>query len=469
MQVYSRIKNLKGVHDSYAEFIQRLKINYFRMKVLKFGSSTVASADKIKEVARLVSGRKGEKNMVVLSAMSGTTDALLEIADYLYKKNPDGAKELINNLERKYLILSSELFTDAEQVKKINKELTNCFDEIRALSKDIFTLFEEKKIVAQGELLISYLFTQYLSDTGINVKLIPALEFMRIDKNEEPDSYFIKENLIKQLEIAGDADIYVTQGFICRNAYNEIDNLKQGGGDYTATLIGSALQAEEIQIWTRSEGIYNIDPTIIQNAYPVEKLSFDQAAELSYFGNKVLYPTSILPAKLDNIPVRLLNVQQPEANGTLISINFTPKKIEAVAAKEGITAIKIKSGRMLFAYGFLRRIFEIFESYKTPIDMITTSEVGVSVTIDNNKHLDEILDELKKFGTVSVQTNMVIIGVVGDLSDENVGSQVKILNALNEIPIRMITYGGSLHNVSVLIHANDKVKALQALNKTLFI
>jgi aspartate kinase len=438
------------------------------MKVLKFGSSTVASADQIKEVAGLIASRKGQENIVVLSAMSGTTDALMEIADYLYKKNPDGAKESINNLERKYLNLSSSLYSDPEQKKEINHEITNRFDEIRALSKDIFTLFEEKKIIAQGELLISYLFTEYFSATGINAKLIPALEFMRIDKNEEPDIYYIKENLIKQLEIAGDADIYITQGFICRNAYNEIDNLKQGGSDYTASLIGSAMQAKEIQIWTRIDGIYTIDPTVIATAHVVEKLSFGEAAELSYFGNKMLYPTSILPAKLSNIPVRLLNIREPEKTGTLISTDYTPKKIEAVAAKEGITAIKIKSGRMLFAYGFLRRVFEIFEAYKTPIDMITTSEVGVSVTIDNNKHLDEILNELKKFGTVSVQTNMVIIGIVGDLSDENIGSQAKILNALSEIPVSMISYGGSIHNISVLIHGNDKNKALQTLNKHLF-
>ena len=438
------------------------------MKIIKFGSSTVASAQGIKEVAKLVSLTKGEKNIIVLSAMRGTTDALTEIADYLYKKNPDGAKELTNTLERSYLNVTKELYSDTKLQNKVIDGLTEYFDEIRSLSKDIFTLFEEKKIVAQGELLLSYLFTEYLQEKGVNAKLIPALEFMRIDKNEEPDVHFIKENLTKQLEAAGDADLYITQGFICRNAYNEIDNLKQGGSDYTASLIGAAVQAKEIQIWTDMDGMYNIDHQIIKNAKPVAKLSFDEAAELSYFGSKTLYPTSILPAKLANIPVRLLNILQPQACGTLISTDFIPKKIEAVAAKEGITAIKIKSGRMLFAHGFLRRVFEIFEGYKTSIDMVTTSEVGVSVTIDNNKHLEEIVDDLKKFGTVTVHKDMVIVCVVGDLPDENVGFQAKVVDALKDIPIRMISYGGSVHNISFLIHSKDKIKALNALNDKLF-
>jgi len=438
------------------------------MKVIKFGSSTVASAQGIKNVAKLISSAKGEKNIIVLSAMCGTTDTLIEIADYLYKKNQDGAKELTNALEQTYLNIVKELYSDATIQSKMAIELTMQFDEIRSLSKDIFTLFEEKKIVAQGELLISRLFIEYLRENGVNAKLIPALEFMRIDKNEEPDVYFIKENLTKQLENADDADLYITQGFICRNAYNEIDNLKRGGSDYTASLISAAVQAEEIQIWTDMDGMYNIDPQIIENAKPVAKLSFDEAAELSYFGNNILHPTSILPAKLANIPVRLLNILQPQACGTLISTEFALKKIEAVATKEGITAIKIKSGRMLFAHGFLRRVFEIFEGHKTSIDMVTTSEVGVSITIDNNKHLEEIVNDLKKFGTVTVHKDMVIVCVVGHLPDDNIGFQAKVVDALKDIPIRMISYGGSIHNISFLIHSKDKVKALKALNEKLF-
>lgn len=438
------------------------------MKILKFGSSTVSSVQGIKNVAELLASMKGAKNIAVLSAMSGTTDTLKEIADYLYKKNPDGAKELTNNLQQKYLNISKELFPDADRQEKVKVELSKQFDEIRSLSKDIFTLFEEKKIVVQGELLLSYLLTEYLLEKGVNVKLIQALDFMRIDKNEEPDTLYIKEKLDEQLKAAGDSDLYITQGFICRNAYNEIDILKQGGSDYSATLIGAAVQADEIQVWTDMDGIYNIDPKSVKEARPVAKLSFDEAAELAYFGNQILHPTSILPAKLANIPVRLLNILQPQADGTLISSDFTPKKVEAVAAKDGITAIKIKSTRMLYAHGFLRRIFEIFESYKTPIDMITTSEVGVSVTIDNNKHLDEIVDDLKKFGTITVHKNMVIICVVGDLSEENVGLQAKVVDALKDIPIRMISYGGSVHNISLLIRSEDKINALNALNEKLF-
>lgn len=439
------------------------------MKVLKFGNSAVASAQRIKDVAALVAKTKGNGNIIVLSAMSGTTAMLIDIADYLYKKNPDGAKELTNTLERKYLNLAKELF-DEKKTKEVTIELQSRFDEIRNLSKDIFTLFEEKKIVAQGELILSYLFSEYLNETGINAKTISALNFMRIDKNEEPDNHFIKENLAQQIEQAGEADLYITQGFICKNAYSEIDNLQKGGSDYSAALIGAALQAEEIQIWSDMDGIYNNDYKIVKEAKPIEKLSFDEAAELSYFGNgdKILHPTCILPAKLANIPVRLMNILQPQVGGTLISTDFTANKIEAIAAKEGISAIKINSGRMLLAHGFLRRVSEIFESYKTPIDMITTSEVGLSVTIDNNKHLDEIVNDLKKFGTVTVHKDMTIICVVGDLPDDNIGFQAKVVSALQNIPIRMISYGGSFHNISFLIHSNDKAEALTSLHKALF-
>lgn len=439
------------------------------MKVLKFGSSAVASAQRIKDVASLIANANGKGNIIVLSAMSGTTDILIEIADYLYKKNPDGAKELTNSLERKYLNLAKELFNE-KKTEEVIVELKNFFDEIRNLSKDIFTLFEEKKIVAQGELIISYLFSEYLKEKGINAKSISALNFMRIDKNEEPDTKFIKENITKEIEAAGNADFYITQGFICKNAYNEIDNFRKGGSDYSASLIGAAVQAEEIQIWSDMAGIYNNDYKIVKEAKPIEKLSFDEAAELSYFGNgnKILHPTCILPAKLANIPVRLMNIIQPETCGTLISTDFTPNKIEAIAAKEGISAIKIKSGRMLLAHGFLRRISEIFETYKTPIDMITTSEVGLSVTIDDNKYLDDIVNNLKKFGTVTVHKDMTIICVVGDLPDENIGFQAKIVDALKNIPVRMISYGGSFHNISFLIHTADKADALKALHKALF-
>lgn len=439
------------------------------MKVLKFGSSTVASAQRIKETAELVAKLPKEGDIIVLSAIKETSDTLDEIADYLYKKNPDGAKELTNQLEHKYISLARELFAEAK-VANVTTEIKKRFDEIRALSKDIFTLFEEKKIIAQGELLLTQLFSEYLMGLGIKVKVIPALDFMKIDKNEEADNIFIKNELTKQIEKAGKADIYITQGFICRNAYNEIDNFGNGGSDYSSALIGAAVEADEIQIWSDRDGIYNNDSSIVKEAKAVAKLSFDEAAELSYFGNgdKILHPTCILPAKLANIPVRLMNILQPQSEGTLISTDYTPNKIEAIAAKEGITAIKIKSGKMLLAHGFLRRVSEIFESYKTSVDMITTSEVGLSVTIDNDKHLDEIVNDLKMFGTVTVQKGMTIVCVVGDLHDDNIGFQAKVVNALKEIPVSMISYGGSFHNISFLIHSKDKDAALKALNSALF-
>ncbi|MBP5456811.1 MAG: aspartate kinase [Paludibacteraceae bacterium] len=439
------------------------------MKVLKFGSSTVASAQRIKETAELVAKLPKEGDIIVLSAIKETSDTLDEIADYLYKKNPDGAKELTNQLEHKYISLARELFAEAK-VANVTTEIKKRFDEIRALSKDIFTLFEEKKIIAQGELLLTQLFSEYLIGLGIKVKVIPALDFMKIDKNEEADNVFIKNELAKQIEKAGKADIYITQGFICKNAYNEIDNFGNGGSDYSSALIGAAVEADEIQIWSDRDGIYNNDSSIVKEAKAVAKLSFDEAAELSYFGNgdKILHPTCILPAKLANIPVRLMNILQPQSEGTLISTDYTPNKIEAIAAKEGITAIKIKSGKMLLAHGFLRRVSEIFESYKTSVDMITTSEVGLSVTIDNDKHLDEIVNDLKMFGTVTVQKGMTIVCVVGDLHDDNIGFQAKVVNALKEIPVSMISYGGSFHNISFLIHSKDKDAALKALNSALF-
>ena len=441
------------------------------MKVLKFGSSALSSAQQIKEVAEIISNSEGEK-MVVLSAMEGTTDILVEIADYLYKKNPDGAKELISSIEQHYLQIADELFEDDDQKSDIRKTLYGKFDEIRNFSKDIFTLFEEKRIVAQGGILCSYIMEEYLHSKGISSLHIPALSFMKIDKNEEPDVNYIKEELKAQLFEAKkqkpDCQIFLTEGATCQNAYNEVDHLGLGGNDYTAALIGSSLQAEEIEFWSDSIGIYNNNPNIVSTAQPVEKLSFDEAAELSYFLTRIIHPTCILPAKLANVPVRLMNINEKGKKGTLISTNYTRGKIEAVASKDGITSILIKSSRMLFAHGFLRRVFEIFESYKTAIDMITTSEIGVSLTIDNVKHLDEIVDDLKKFGTVTTHKDMTIVSVIGDLPEENVGFQANILTALSQLPIRMISYGGSAHNISFLIRTKDKVAALNALNKQLF-
>jgi aspartate kinase len=420
----------------------------------------------MKDVAKLITD--GERKIVVLSAMSGTTNTLVEISDYLHKKNPDGANEVINRLENKYKQHINELFSTEEFRQKGMELLKVRFELLRSYTKDLFTLFEERIVLAQGELLSTTMVNYYLQEQGVKSVLLPALDFMRTDKNAEPDLPYIKERLAQQLEANPDAEIYITQGFICRNAYGEVDNLQRGGSDYSASLIGAAVKADEIQIWTDIDGMHNNDPRIVDKTSPVRHLHFEEAAELAYFGAKILHPTCIQPAKYANIPVRLLNTMDPKAEGTMISNETEKGKIKAVAAKENITAIKIKSSRMLLAHGFLRKVFEIFEKYQTSIDMICTSEVGVSVSIDNTKHLNEILDELRKYGTVTVDHNMCIICVVGDLEWENVGFEAKALDAMRDIPVRMISFGGSNYNISFLVRECDKKAALQSLSDQLF-
>ena len=435
------------------------------MKVLKFGGTSVGSAQRMKEVAKLITK---ERNIVVLSAMSGTTNSLVEISDYLYKKNSDGANEIISNLVQKYKAHIEELYATEEYKQKAKELIADRFDYIRSFSKDLFTLFEERIVLAQGELISTGMMNLYLNECGFKSVLLPALEYMRTDKNAEPDLAYIKEHINKLLAENTDASLFITQGYICKNAYGEIDNLQRGGSDYSASLLGAAIDATEIEIWTDIDGMHNNDPRVVENTRPVRQLHFEEAAELAYFGAKILHPTCILPAKLSNIPVRLLNTMQPDAPGTLICNEFEKGRIKAVAAKENITSIQIKSGRMLLATGFLRKIFEIFENYQTPIDMITTSEVGVSLTIDNTKHLTEILDDLKKYGRVSVNSDMVIICVVGDLGWDNIGYESEIISAMHDIPIRMISYGGSNYNVSLLVKSEDKKRSLQALSDHLF-
>lgn len=436
------------------------------MKVLKFGGTSVGSAQRMKDVAKLITD--GEQKIVVLSAMSGTTNTLVEISDYLYKKNPEGANEVINKLEAKYKQHIDELFSTEEYKQKILEFVKSVFDYIRSFTKDIFTLFEEKVILAQGEIISTNMVTNYLCEQGVKAVLIPALEFMRTDKNSEPDLNYIREKLALQLEANPGQEIYITQGFICRNAYGEIDNLQRGGSDYTASLIGAAVNASEIQIWTDIDGMHDNDPRVVDKTSPVRQLHFEEAAELAYFGAKILHPTCVQPAKYANIPVRLLNTMEPSAPGTLISNETEKGKIKAVAAKDNITAIKIKSSRMLLAHGFLRKVFEIFESYQTPIDMVCTSEVGVSMSIDNTKHLNEIVNDLKKYGTVTVDHDMCIVCVVGDLEWENIGFEAKAIQAMRNIPVRMISFGGSNYNISFLIRESDKKTALQSLSDVLF-
>ena len=437
------------------------------MKVMKFGGTSVGSPDRMKNVASLIT-ESGDPTFVVLSAMSGTTNSLIEISNYLYKKNPDGANEVINKLEKKYMQHVEELYSTDEYKEKTREFLREEFKYMRSFTKDIFTSFEEKSIVAQGEIMSTNMVLNYLQEQGIKATLLSAFDFMRTDKNAEPDAQYIKEKLTAIMTENEGYQIYITQGFICLNAYGEIDNLQRGGSDFTASLIGVVLGAEEIQIWTDIDGMHNNDPRIVDETEAIRQLNFEEAAELAYFGAKILHPTCVQPAKYAGIPVRLKNTMDPAADGTIIDNVLRKGKIKAVAAKDNITAIKIKSSRMLLATGFLRKVFEIFETYQTPIDMVATSEVGVSMSIDNVKHLNDIVDELKKYGTVTVDSDMCIVCVVGDLDWSNLGFETLVLDAMKDIPVRMISYGGSNYNISFLIKESDKKRALQNLSDRLF-
>ncbi len=436
------------------------------MKVLKFGGTSVGSAERMKNVADLI--QNGDAKIVVLSAMSGTTNKLVQLAEALYQNKNDDANAQIDALHDNYKQVVESLYITSEKKKQANELLTHHFDFIRAFTQDLFTIHEERAILAQGELLSTALFQFFLEEQGIPSVLLSALNFMKIDENEEPDAAYIAKNIKTELEKYPESKLFITQGYICRNAFGEIDNLKRGGSDYSASLIGAAVDASEIQIWTDIDGMHNNDPRIVKNTYPIAELSFDEAAELAYFGAKILHPSSVLPAKQKNIPVRLLNTMQPEAKGTIIQSERSGGGIKAVAAKDDITAIKIKSGRMLLAYGFLRSVFEVFERFKTPIDMITTSEVAVSITIDNSKYLSEIVAELETFGQVEVDEDQTIICIVGDFIADRSGSGLKIFEALKDIPLRMISYGGSKNNISLLINKSDKVEALTKLNEGIF-
>jgi aspartate kinase len=437
------------------------------MKVLKFGGTSVGSPQRMKEVCKLIT-EDGQQKLVVLSAMSGTTNSLVEISQYLYGGNKLGANEVINKLHSKYVGHVSEIYDTEEYRKKVSSFIEEKFNFLKSFSQVNFSIKEEKIILAQGELISTYMVASYLQEQGIKTALLPSLEFMKIDEDAEPEMNFIQKNINILLDKTPGMQIYIAQGFICLNAAGDIDNLQRGGSDYTASIIGAAIKAEEIQIWTDIDGMHNNDPRVVDNTSPVRHLHFEEAAELAYFGAKILHPTCIQPAKTANIPVRLLNTMQPEALGTLINNESESDKIKAVAAKDNITAIKIKSSRMLLAHGFLRKVFEIFESYHTSIDMICTSEVGVSMSIDNTTHLSEIEAELKKYGTVTVDSGMCIICVVGDMDWENLGFESKAMYALRDIPVRMISYGGSNYNISFLIKESDKKRALQRLSDVLF-
>lgn len=433
------------------------------MKVLKFGGTSVGTVENIKAVLDIVQGIPGRK-IVVLSAMSGTTNTLQEIADYLLKYNLEAAQEMFAKLMDKYLAVAKELCADELSQNTIRA----LFNEYKPILRSKLNLANEKRLMSLGEVVTSNLVAHYCRKNGIAMQLLSALDFMRIDVNGEPNNAEITEKLALNLEAYPNQQTFITQGFICRNAKGDIDNLDRGGSDYSASIIGAMVDAEDIQIWTDIDGMHNNDPRFVDNTFPVKKLSYDEAAELAYFGAKILHPSSVLPARLKGIPVYLKNTMKPEAHGTLISNETEAFKVKSIAAKNGITAINIKSGRMLMAYGFVRSVFEIFERYKTPVDLITTSEVAISVTIDNEKNLENIVSDLRALGVVKTIPNQSIISIVGDRIGENKGMAINIFKALEAVSINMISFGGSQHNVSVLVDENDKIDCLNALNKTLF-
>ena len=433
------------------------------MKVLKFGGTSLGDAERIRGAAAIIS--KTSDSLVVVSAMAGTTNTLVEIAGYLYNRNLEGARDTIAALEKKYLGITQELYATRDAKTKAQEYVADVFRGVKALTKELFTDVQERILLAQGELLSSFLIAAYLQEQGADVKLIPALSFMRLDPGREPDTDAIRTGLLNQLK---DASIYLTQGYICLNAREEVDNLGRGGSDYTACLLGAVLKAEEIQIWTDIDGLHDNDPRFVSGTTPVRHLHFEEAAELAYFGAKILHPTCIQPARYAGVPVRLLNTMEPQAQGTLIDSIPDKGVIKAVAAKDNIVAIKIKSSRMLLAHGFLRKVFEIFESYRTSIDMICTSEVGVSLTVDDTRYLNEIVHDLKKYGTVSVDLDMCIVCVVGDMDWANRGFESRVLSALKDIPVRMVSYGGSNYNISLLVREEDKPATLKALSDKLF-
>lgn len=433
---------------------------------MKFGGTSVGSAQRMKNMVSLVAAEGNA--MVVLSAMSGTTNSLLSLTQSIKDGEKGNALKQFDDLVKKYDETAKELLSDPALLKEALEKLDAIFSSLKTYIDKPVTSKEEKEIVAFGEKLSTMLVSLYMKEKGMNAVLLDALEFMKTTSDGEPDQEYIKEKVNATIARYPEADIYLTQGFICRNHNGEIDNLQRGGSDYTASLIGAAIAADEIQIWTDIDGMHNNDPRFVEGTSPVSELHFEEAAELAYFGAKILHPTCVLPAKYANIPVRLLNTMQPEAPGTVIFNAKPTHTIKAVAAKDNITAIKIKSSHMLLAYGFLRKVFEVFENHQTPIDMITTSEVGVSVTIDNERCLNSIVKELEEFGAVTVDHDMVIVCVVGDLEWKNRGFEAEVVNSLKEIPVRMISYGGSNYNISLLIRKEDKIRALQLLSERLF-
>lgn len=437
------------------------------MKVMKFGGTSVGKPERMRQIAELITSDK-EPVIVVLSALSGTTNTLVEISNRLAASDNQGASEKITTLESHYQEFIDDLLQDADIHSRAKVILNEHFEFLRITQKISLSDALNKDILAQGELLSTKLFSLFLEQAKIEHALLPALDFMRLDQNEEPDLPIIQEKLKAALATHPTKSIFITQGYICRNSKGEVDNLKRGGSDYTASLVAAAMHASVCEIWTDIDGMHNNDPRVVDKTVAIEQLSFDEAAELAYFGAKILHPTCIWPAQQENIPVKLLNTMDPTAAGTVIKKEAGTIGVKAVAAKDDIIAVKIKSTRMLLAYGFLRKIFEVFEKYKTPIDMITTSEVAVSVTIDSDMHLDEIIAELSNIASVEIERGQTIVSIVGNEIAKTDSVLQKLFSAIDEVPVTMVSYGGSPHNISLLVPSVYKTKILQLINKGLF-
>jgi aspartate kinase len=437
------------------------------MKIMKFGGTSVGKPERMHQVSQLIT-KDAEPTIVVLSALSGTTNALVGISDFLAKSDKIGATNQIETLEKHYRAFILDLLKSEALRVKANAIIDEHFEFLKITQRISLSDALNRDILAQGELMSTKLFSLYLEQENIEHALIPALEFMRLDLNDEPDLAVIREKIGTILAAHPTKKLFITQGYICRNAKGEVDNLKRGGSDYTASLIAAAVKASVCEIWTDIDGMHNNDPRVVDKTVAIEQLSFDEAAELAYFGAKILHPTCIWPAQQENVPVKLLNTMEPSAAGTVIKKEAGTVGVKAVAAKDGIIAVKIKSSRMLLAYGFLRKIFEVFEKYKTPIDMITTSEVAVSVTIDSDAHLSEIIEELSNFASIEVEKDQTIVSIVGNEIAKTDAILKKLFEAINEVPVTMVSYGGSPHNISLLLPSAYKTKTLQLVNKGLF-
>ncbi len=437
------------------------------MKVMKFGGTSVGKPERMHQVAQLIT-KDGEAKIVVLSALSGTTNTLVSIGDALSKGDKEGAKQIVDKLEVHYKQFILDLLKKEDTRAKANQQINEHFEFLNIITKISFNDALNKDILAQGELMSTKLFSIYLEEQGIDHALLPALEFMSIDANDEPQLSSIRQKLTAILNQHSNKKLFITQGYICRNSRGEVDNLKRGGSDYTASLVAAATNSTVCEIWTDIDGMHNNDPRVVNKTLPIEQLSFEEAAELAYFGAKILHPTCIWPAQQESVPVKLLNTMQPDAAGTTITKEAGSVGVKAIAAKDGIIAIKIKSSRMLLAYGFLRKIFEVFEKYRTPIDMITTSEVAVSVTIDSDTYLKEIVKELEPFGSVEVDRDQTIVSIVGNEIAETKDILSRLFDSMKQVPVRMVSYGGSRHNVSLLIPSGSKQQTLQLLNSGLF-